>query len=45
MGIRSRANKTPDDGKPHVDMALVLLVLFGVAVLVFLSFDLWLRHP
>ena len=45
MGMKSRANKTPDDEKPRIDMPLVLMVLLGVAVLLFLTSDLWPLHP
>jgi hypothetical protein len=44
MDNKSGTNK-PDDDRPRVDLALVLLVLFGLAVLVYLTFDLWPRHP
>ena len=45
MDNTSGTNKPPDDDRPRLDLALVLLVVFGLAVLVFLTFDLWPRHP
>ncbi|MDQ3487073.1 MAG: hypothetical protein M3468_04975 [Acidobacteriota bacterium] len=39
-----RHDDEPHDQPPRVDVALVLLVLLGLAVLVFLTFDLWMPH-
>ena len=41
---RSKDAGIEGEGRPRIDTALVLLILLAIAVVLFLTFDLWTPH-